>query len=150
MSDERLFWSKLPFGERVSDFVFREAYNDYLLVEIEAPHRLLFRKDGQQREELTHAINQTAEWIEYIGNNKQKVEEELVGISTNPRSLVVIGRSASLSEENRRRLTTLQTQHSKLQILTYDDVISNARANLERLFGPMGIVAQNAELYFFK
>lgn len=146
------FWSKLPFGDRVSDFVFREAYNDYQLVEIEAPHRLLFRKDGQQRAELTHAINQTAEWIEYIGNNKQKVEEELglEGISTNPRSLVVIGRSESLTEENRLRLVTLQTQHSKLQILTYDDVIANARANLERLFGPLGIVAVNAELYFFK
>jgi hypothetical protein len=29
-------WSKLAFGDRVSDFVFREPYNDYLLVEIEA------------------------------------------------------------------------------------------------------------------
>ena len=46
-------WSKLAFGDRVSDFVFREPYNDYLLVEIEAPIRELFRKDGQQREELT-------------------------------------------------------------------------------------------------
>jgi hypothetical protein len=29
------FWSKLRFGDWVSDFVFREAYEDYLLVEIE-------------------------------------------------------------------------------------------------------------------
>jgi len=107
------FWSKLPFGDRVSDFVFREPYNDYLLVEIEAPVRELFRRDGQQREELTHAINQIADWIQYIGNNKQKVETELglVGISTNPRSLVIIGRSASLTDDNRRKLVTLQTQH---------------------------------------
>ena len=145
-------WSKLPFGERVSDFVFREPYNDYQLVEIEAPIRELFRKDGQQREELTHAINQIADWVQYVTNNKQKVEEELglVGISTNPRSLVVIGRSASLSEENRRKLVTLQAQHSKLRILTYDDLIASARANLERLLGPLKFVAQNAELYFFK
>ena len=145
-------WSKLAFGDRVSDFVFREPYNDYLLVELEAPIRELFRKDGQQREELTHAINQISDWIQYIGDNKLKVEEELglVGISTNPRSLVVIGRSESLSEENRLKLVTLQSLQNKLRILTYDDLIARARANLERLFGPLKIVATNAELYFFK
>jgi hypothetical protein len=37
-------WSKVPFGEHVSDFVFREPRNDYLLVEIEAPYRELFRR----------------------------------------------------------------------------------------------------------
>ena len=34
-------WSKLPFGNHSSDFVFREPYNEYLLVEIEAPVREL-------------------------------------------------------------------------------------------------------------
>jgi hypothetical protein len=145
-------WSKLPFGDRVSDFVFHEPYNDYLLVEIEAPIRELFRKDGQQREELTHAINQIIDWIQYIADNKQRVEEELglVGISTNPRSLVVIGRSASLTEENRRKLATLQAQQNKLRILTYDDVIAAVRANLERFLGPLSLKGENAELYFFK
>ena len=122
------------------------------MVEIEAPIRELFRKDGQQREELTHAVNQIADWIQYIGDNKLKVEDEqeLVGISTSPRCLVVIGRSKSLSEENRRKLITLQAQQNKLRILTYDDLIASARANLERLFGPLSMVAHNAELYFFK
>jgi hypothetical protein len=146
------YWSKLPFGDRVSDFVFREPYNDYQLVEIEAPIRKLFRKNGQQREELTHAINQIMDWIQYIANNKQRVEEEfgLVGISTNPHSLVVIGRSSSLTEENRRKLATLQAQQNKMRILTYDDVIAAARANLERLLGPLTLKGENAELYFFK
>ncbi len=145
-------WSKLAFGDRVSDFVFREPYNDYLLVEIEAPYRELFRKDGQQREELTHAINQILDWIQYIGDNRQKVETELglVGISTNPRALIVIGRSESLTEATRQKLTTLQAQQNKLRILTYDDLIAGARANLERLLGPLTLIAQNAEIYFFK
>ena len=39
-------WSKVRFGKHISDFVFREPHNDYLLVEIEAPHRKLFRNDG--------------------------------------------------------------------------------------------------------
>ena len=145
-------WSKLAFGDRVSDFVFREPTNDYLLVEIEAPIRELFRKDGQQRQELTHALNQVADWVQYIADNKQKAEEELglTGISTNPRSLIVIGRSASLTEEDRRKLVTLQaSQYGKLRVLTYDDLLASARANLERLLGPLGLVGQNAELYYF-
>src|SRR5207249_2844054 len=46
------YWSKLAFGDHVSDFVFREPSNDYLLVEIEAPYRQLFRKDGHPRQAL--------------------------------------------------------------------------------------------------
>ncbi len=135
------FWSKLPFGGTVSDFVFREPCNDYQLVEIEAPIRELFRRDGQQREELTHAINQITDWVQYIGDNKRRVEEELglPGISTNPRTLVVIGRSASLTEDNRHKLATLQAQQNKLRILTYDDLLASARANLERLLGPLAL-----------
>ena len=145
-------WSKLPFGDRVSDFVFKEPFNDYQLVEIEAPIRELFRKDGQQREELTHAINQVLDWIQYIGNNKQKVEADLglVGISPNPRALIVIGRSQSLTDDNRRKLATIQAQHNKLRILTYDDLIASARANLEKMLGPLSLVAHNAEIYYFR
>ncbi|MBI1914763.1 MAG: DUF4263 domain-containing protein [Planctomycetes bacterium] len=147
-------WSKLPFGAMTSDFVFREPHNDYELVEIEAADRRLFRKDGQQHEELTHAINQIAEWVRYIEDNKKTVEDELglTGISTSPRSLVVIGRSQSLTEENRRKLTTLQNQHSKLRILTYDDLLAGARANLERILGPLtlSITGENVKLCFFR
>jgi hypothetical protein len=73
-----------------------------------------------------------------------------VGISTNPRTLVVIGRSAHLTEEHRRKLATIQAQQNKLRILTYDDLILSARANLEKLLGPLSLRGQNAELYFFK
>ena len=146
------YWSKLPFGDRFSDFVFREAHNDYLLVEIEAPIRELFRKDGQQREELTHAINQISDWVQYIENNRTEVESslELLGISTSPRTLVVIGRSATLTDDNRRKITTIQNQYGKLRILTYDDLLAAARANIERILGPLTITGQNTQLFFFK
>lgn len=143
-------WSKMPFGRTVSDFVFREVYNDYQLVEIEAPIRELFRKDGQQNQELTHAINQITDWVQYIQGNKQKVEDELglKGISTNPRTLVVIGRSQSLTAENRKKIETLQAQQNKLRIMTYDDVLANAKLSLGRLFGGLEIQGQNIEFYF--
>lgn len=113
-------WSKLPLGNHVTDFVFREPSNDYLLVEIESPLRELFRKDGQQREELTHAFNQIIDWRIFIEDNLRKVQEEmgLVGISSNPRSLIVIGTSAALTDDDRRKLATLQSQIPRLRILT--------------------------------
>jgi hypothetical protein len=70
------YWSKMAFGAHVSDFIFREPYNDYLLVEIEAPHRLLFRKDGHPRQALTHAVSQIRDWVRYIQDNKLAVERE--------------------------------------------------------------------------
>ena len=145
-------WSKMPFGDHISDFVFREATNDYLLVEIEAPLRELFRKDGQQRQEVTHAIKQTSDWVQFIEENKSTVESALglSGISTNPRRLVVIGRSAGLTDENRRELVSIQNTQPKLRILTYDEVLAAARTNLERILGPLSLVGQNTQLYFFK
>jgi hypothetical protein len=145
-------WSKVPFGDRVSDFVFREPWNDYLLVELEAPHRELFRADGQQREQLTHALNQITDWIQHIQNNRERVETDLglQGISTNPRCMVVIGRSTALDDADRRKLATIQAQNNKLRILTYDDVLATARAHLERAFGPLGMEGENVEFYFYR
>jgi len=146
------YWSKLPFGAKKSDFVFREPHNDYEIVEIEAPVRELFKKDGHPRDELTEAISQIRDWVRFIEDNKRTVEAELglTGISTSPRRLVVIGRSESLTEENRRTLTTLQNDQPKLRILTYDDLIASARANLERILGPLSLTGENVRLYFFK
>lgn len=144
-------WSKVPFGDRKSDFVLREPHLDYELVEIEAAHHELFREDGGPRQELTHAVNQIADWIHYIQDNKRDVEQTLglVGISTNPRCLVVIGRSATLTEDNRRKLETLMGMVPKLRILTYDDLLAAASANIGRLFGPLGTVS-DMQLPFFR
>jgi Domain of unknown function (DUF4263) len=145
-------WSKLPFGSRQSDFVFREPSNDYELVEIEAPIRPLFRRDGQQREELTHAMNQIADWLCHLQDHKRDMEEKngLTGISTNPRILIIIGRSDTLTDDNHRKLAALQDMIPKLRILTYDEVLAAARANLERIVGPLSLVGQNAKIYFFR
>lgn len=55
----------------------------------------------------------------------------------------MIGRSSSLSDTDRRKLVTIQAQHNKLRILTYDDVLANARAHLERIVGPLGLIGRN-------
>jgi hypothetical protein len=145
-------WSKVRFGKHVSDFVFREPYNDYLLVEIEAPHRKLFRKDGHPRQALTHAVSQINDWLSFIHDNKQKVEQEqgLTGIAAAPRTMVVIGRSESLTEENRRTLAVMKSQQPRLTVMTYDDLIARARVQLERLFGPLSIKTSNLDIYYYR
>ncbi|MCC7423819.1 MAG: DUF4263 domain-containing protein [Planctomycetaceae bacterium] len=143
-------WSKLSFGARASDFVFREATGEYLLVEIERSTLPLFIKSGDQSADLNHACSQITDWKRYIEDNLKTVQSELglVGITANPNSLVVIGRSSTLTEENRRKLVALQKEVPTRRIYTYDDVYDNARAVLENLLGPLVGVGGNARTYY--
>lgn len=132
-------WPKLPFGSKISDFVFRDATSDYLLVELERSTHELFRNDGHPRDELNVARGQITDWKRYIEDNLRTVQYEfgLTGITSNPRGLIVIGRSSSLTSENRRKLRAMESEHPKLRLMTYDDVYDNAKAMFENLFGPV-------------
>jgi hypothetical protein len=143
-------WSKVPFGEHVSDFVVRESPEDYVLVEIEAPHRELFRQDGHPRHEFTHAIDQLNDWLAHLADHRNDIEShyEMRGISTSPRGLVVIGRSGGLTDDNRRKIATMQERQPRLRIMTYDDVIAHARAVFEKILGPLSLVVTDAQIYF--
>jgi hypothetical protein len=142
-------WSKLSLGKRDTDFVFREPSGDYLLVELEKPSHPLFRSDGQQREELTHAIDQITDWRRYIEDNLRTVQTELglEGISSNPNCLIIMGRSSALDESNKRKLIALQNTMPKLRILTYDDLIANAKAAAEHILGPIWNTGPGVEVY---
>jgi Domain of unknown function (DUF4263) len=144
-------WSKVTFGEYVSDFVIRETPIDYVLVEIEAPHRELFRRNGHQRHEFTHAIGQINDWLSYLADHRADVEAEydMQGISVSPRGLVVIGRSGGLTDAHRKKISIIQERQPRLRILTYDDVIANARTVFEHILGPLSlIVTGNTQVYF--
>jgi hypothetical protein len=144
------FWSKLPLGKHVTDFVFHEAAGGYLLVELEKPTHSLFRKDGQPRQQLNHAIDQIMDWRRYIEHNLSTVQRELglEGLSSNPSCLVVIGRSSSLTEENQQKLTSMENASPSIKIMTYDDVLANAKAVSEHLLGPLWDFGPNTEVYF--
>ena len=72
------------------------------------------------------------------------------GISATPRSLVVIGRSATLTEGNRRKLAVMQGRHPGLSIITYDELIDRARGNFERHLGPLSLRAKNLKIYYYR
>ena len=110
-------FAKAAMGARVTDFVLRDASGDYLFVELESPTHVLFAKKGKPRAALEHAIDQIVDWKRYLAENVGTVQRELglTGISTNPRALVVIGRSSCLTEEHRRKLTAIENRSSKAQ-----------------------------------
>lgn len=143
-------WPKLALGARETDFVFREATGDYLLVELERSTLPLFLKNGHQSRHLTHAQGQAIDWKRYLEDNLSTVQRELGldGISTNPRSLIVIGRSKSLAPENRRKLITIENAIPKLKIITYDDIYENAKAIVENLLGPLWAIQGNMQIYY--
>lgn len=143
-------WPKLPLGAHITDFVFREAAGDYLLVELERSVLPLFKKDGHTTQYLNNARGQVQDWKRYIEDNRATVERELglSDISTNPPCMIVIGRSASLSVENRRKLTTLENEAPRLKIMTYDDIYERAKAVIENLFGPLWNVEGNTQIYY--
>ena|SRR5215472_14122777 len=145
-------WPKLQLGGRVSDFVFREATGDYLLVELERSTHSLFRQDGHPTSELTHAQGQITDWKRYLEDNLTTVQRELnlSSISPNPKSLIVIGRSQSLSPRDRRKLRTMENERPKLKISTYDDIYDAAKAVIENLLGPLWEQTGNTQIYYIK
>lgn len=143
-------WPKLQLGSKFTDFVFRDATLDYLLVELEKSTHTLFRGDGHPMKELTVAMGQITDWKRYLRDNLRTVRDELglTDISANPRSLVVIGRSHTLTVENRRKLRAMDDEHPRLRVMTYDDVYDNTKAVIENLFGPIWDSVGETQVYY--
>ena len=143
-------WPKLQLGATVTDFVFRDATHEYLLVELERSTLPLFRKDGHPTADLTHAHGQIVDWKRYLEDNLQTVQRELglIGITPNPNGLLVIGRSHSLLPRDRRKLQTMTSESPKLRIMTYDDVYESAKAVFENLLGPLWDTGGATQIYY--
>ena len=143
-------WPKLHLGATVTDFVFRDANKDYLLVELERSTLSLFRQDGHATADLTHAHGQIVDWKRYLEDNLATVQRELglEGITPNPNGLLVIGRSHTLTPTNRRKLQTMASEVPKLRVMTYDDVYENAKAVVENLLGPIWDTGGSTKIYY--
>lgn len=143
-------WAKLPLGATITDFVFRDANQEYLLVELERSTQQLFRQDGHATADLTHAHGQIVDWKRYLEDNLQTVQRELglTGITPNPNGLLVMGRSNSLLPRDRRKLQTMTNESPKLRVMTYDDVYENAKAVLENLLGPIWDTGGSTQIYY--
>lgn len=143
-------WAKLPLGATVTDFVFQEATGDYLLVELEKSAHRLFNKKGHSSGQLNHAHGQVLDWLRYIGDNKGTVERELGlhAISTHPRALIVIGRSTTMTAENRAKLAVMANSVPRLEIMAYDDVLARAKQIVDNLLGPYWAVPSHTRVFY--
>lgn len=137
-------------GPHKTDFVLQRATGAYTLVELESPTRALFKADGGQRAELTHAIDQTRDWKRYIEDNLKTVRDELglKSIEANPDCLIVIGRDSHLDQGARRKLKLMRTETPRTTILTYDQLRAQTLATVENLYGPIRDESPQTEIYF--
>lgn len=142
------FFPKVVLGAHVTDFIVEERSGEYLLVELESPKRRLFRANGHEAADLTHARGQVHDWIRYIQDNKSTVERELnlTSMSASPRALIVIGRSKNVTDRNRRML---QVGADKIEVLTYDDLLAKFVATVESFIGLLAHVGSPYEVMYF-
>ena len=105
------------------------------LVEIEASTHKLFTQAGDPRKELVHAEQQVLDWLDWIDHHGEYARDRLPGLMQ-PLGYVIIGRSVSLSREDRERLNRRNiTFRTAFQVLTYDDLLDRAKKLLGILEG---------------
>jgi hypothetical protein len=126
----RNVWSKLPFGDKISDFVVRSADNTYSLIEIEPGNQaILKRADGEPTARFNHACQQVRDWKRYIRDNVHTVRSEL-GLEDidNPGGMVIMGRSADIERRNAQTRWRDMKATGDLRLFTFDELCDSVRA----------------------
>jgi hypothetical protein len=129
--------SKVPFGNKVSDFVLRKQDGTYTLVEIEPATTQLFQKTNHEpTQPFNHACNQIRDWQRYIRENVRTVRDEL-GLTDiyEPRGMVVIGRSKEIDgadKETKNRWKDIKNK-GEFAVFTYDELYESVRALISHL-----------------
>lgn len=120
----RIF-SEVCFGKKYrADLVLQiETDNQrLLLIELERASLPLFTKTGAQFSHVTHALQQVEDWLRFWQEHPKDIPKHL-DPTISPAGVVVIGRSRFLSEDDKRRLLSLN-MNRRIQLITYDDLIS--------------------------
>jgi hypothetical protein len=92
-----------------------------LLVELEKASWHIFTAAGRPRSHVTHALQQVEDWLRWWRENPTRIPNP-IDSSIPPHGLVVIGRNANLSDEDRRRLLHLNYNRT-VKVVTYDDLL---------------------------
>jgi hypothetical protein len=109
----------------VTDFVLRRYDDKYFLVEIEKPQDRLFTLTNEFTANFTHAFGQVLDFQQWVDSNAAYARVHMPDISS-PRGLLVIGRRADMTEENKVKLHRFSINCSAIDIVTFDDLFSNA------------------------
>lgn len=121
-------------AEWKTDFVIRRLDDEYIFVEIEKPQDQPCTGYPHPSGALSHAIGQILNWFVWIEDNIAYAQSHgFPGIHT-PKGVVVIGRKAGMNSTQLRVLKSFNDNlHPRINIMTYDDVLLNARNILHNL-----------------
>ena len=121
-------------AEWKTDFVIRRLDDEYIFVEIEKPQDQPCTGYPHPSGALSHAIGQILNWFVWIEDNIAYAQSHgFPGIHT-PKGVVVIGRKAGMNSTQLRVLKSFNDNlYPRINIMTYDDVLLNARNILHNL-----------------
>ncbi|QGN58983.1 Shedu anti-phage system protein SduA domain-containing protein [Nostocoides sp. HKS02] len=107
-------------------------------IEIEPSSLSLYSKAGNPRAELVHAEQQVLDWLDWLDRHSEYAASKLPTL-LRPTGTVVIGRRPDLSDADVKRLERRNAAWGgTLRVLTYDDLLEQARAILLWLTGGFG------------
>jgi Domain of unknown function (DUF4263) len=112
-------------NRRRADFGILNSSNELVLIEIERPGLPLFRKDGTQTADLTHAFGQPETWHHEVTEHRGAVFACITGCPSNVsevRYVVIAGRSRP---EDAESLTRLARTSKFCRFMTYDNLIGD-------------------------
>lgn len=119
------------------DFIISSPSGTHRLIEIERANKNLATKAGHARQDLAQAAFQIAEWKQYIAQHYSLLAERFPHISENCPSAIILSRNTQVGFESeaafRQKIDQLRRQFRVDEILTYDDVLKNARSLYDKL-----------------
>lgn len=130
-------------SEFVLDFMVVERSSsgyEWQLVELQSPTaRLFVRSSGRQSEQLDEGLRQIAEWRRWLAANRGYAQRQrsenglgLTDVTAEDPGLLIIGREADLTHEDRARRRQLDTTLN-IRIHTYDWLVRPAESRLAQL-----------------
>jgi hypothetical protein len=120
-------------AEYEMDYALERFDGVFDLVEIEASNLPLYTQTYNPSQYLVHAEQQILDWQEWLEEKNFYAREHLKDIR-NPKGFVIIGRNNSLDEAARKRLCRRNLVfNGKIQIMTYDDLLSKSKTLLRNI-----------------
>lgn len=145
-----------------TDFAIVRADSDgarWTFIELESPKSRLFTKNGDPTKELRHGLRQLHDWSAYIKDNEAAVKKRFAHMHEKteirgpyeswraPNFVVIIGRSSTLTTEQRRLKAEMNDRDPRCQIVSYDRLaLQPWRPGAVRPFGTFDTVLERGQL----
>ncbi len=108
-----------------TDFVIQNTKNELLLIEIEKPETSLFKNNGDQHHQLTHAFDQIENWLLEARKDRfgfirnLKMNEVSIDKTTNIRGVLIAGRTKDKEFEFLEKIRL----RGNIDFYTYDELL---------------------------